>query len=420
MTEPVEGESRSDRADDAHDPAERLLRAHDQPELVLGGALTHERRGRGKQQGGPHRHQNEKDDEERHPGSARRQRRRQRHQHQPEPEQHGADLHRAHFAEAIVEPPDEPDAHQDTHDTEDGEEVSDRVLSDGVRVLQVQREHADHDVQRQHSDHVDPDHSMRRRRRVSHDLPQGLAHGPALRRRDIPPARCRCVTIRDARLRQPFPGEVDVDQHEGRGHDARNCCAEPVRHGADDRPDHHARTRRRRQPSQGLRPLGGRHGVRHVRLRDAGSPASQPLNDARGEQQPQRVGESEDQIRERGACKTDNERRPATVAIGDLPPHGRRDELGDREGRDQRPHHPLRRVEAQRVKGHEGGDQHEPQHVHEANGHQHPQALHRLAPTPRTTALSTIRITPKPAATPSSDTRRLDMISIAMGRLSGV
>src|SRR5256885_5844155 len=65
-------------------------------------------------------------------------------------------------------------------------------------------------------------------------------------------------------------------------------------------------------------------------------------------------------------------------------------------------------------------DQHEPQHVHEANGHQHRQALHRLAPTPRTTALSTIRITPNPAATPSSDTRRLDMISIAMGRLSGV
>src|SRR6267143_2671252 len=122
VPEPVEGEGRSDRADDAHDPAERLLRAHDQPELVLGGALTHERRGRGKQQGGPHRHQNEKYDKERHPGSARRQRRRQRHQRQPEPEQHGADLHRAHFAEAIVEPPDEPDAHQDTHDPEDGEE----------------------------------------------------------------------------------------------------------------------------------------------------------------------------------------------------------------------------------------------------------------------------------------------------------
>src|SRR5439155_41194 len=41
-------------------------------------------------------------------------------------------------------------------------------------------------------------------------------------------------------------------------------------------------------------------------------------------------------------------------------------------------------------------------------------------PSPRTTALTTIKITPNAAATPSSETRRLDMISMEMGRLSYV
>src|SRR5439155_14780922 len=92
-------------------------------------------------------------------------------------------------------------------------------------------------------------------------------------------------------------------------------------------------------------------------------------------------------------------------------------------------------AEPQGVESEQRRDHQQPDHVDEAHGDQDDEALqiraqdsadslsercHRLAPTPRTTPLNTMRITPNPAATPSSDTRRLDMISIAIGRLSGV
>src|SRR2546426_3410115 len=60
----------------------------------------------------------------------------------------------------------------------------------------------------------------------------------------------------------------------------------------------------------------------------------------------------------------------------------------------------------ERVEREQGQDQREPDHVHKRHRHQDPHPRHRLAPSPRTTALTTIRITPNAAATPSSETRR--------------
>src|SRR5437879_12081409 len=74
----------------------------------------------------------------------------------------------------------------------------------------------------------------------------------------------------------------------------------------------------------------------------------------------------------------------------------------------------------ERVEREQGQDQREPDHVHKRHRHQDPHPRHRLAPSPRTTALTTMRITPNAAATPSSETRRLDMNSMEIGRLSYV
>src|SRR2546423_13441585 len=72
----------------------------------------------------------------------------------------------------------------------------------------------------------------------------------------------------------------------------------------------------------------------------------------------------------------------------------------------------------ERVEREQGQDQGEADHVHERHRHQDRHPRHRLTPSPSTTALTTMRITPNAAATPSSETRRLDMISIEIGRLS--
>ena len=76
--------------------------------------------------------------------------------------------------------------------------------------------------------------------------------------------------------------------------------------------------------------------------------------------------------------------------------------------------HPLR------VERHQRRDEHEAHHVDETDDHQDRQPLHRLAPIPSTTALTTISTTPNAAATPVSESRRLDRISMEMGLVSYV
>ncbi len=78
------------------------------------------------------------------------------------------------------------------------------------------------------------------------------------------------------------------------------------------------------------------------------------------------------------------------------------------------------RLEVERVERHQRCDEHQPHHVDEADGHQDPEPFHRRAPTPSTTALTSIRTTPNAAATPVSESRKLDRISMDTGRVSYV
>src|SRR5438105_12521780 len=113
-------------------------------------------------------------------------------------------------------------------------------------------------------------------------------------------------------------------------------------------------------------------------------------------------------------------RRTSAVAIGDAPPYGRRNELRYRERRCQEPDGRGTRVQLEGVQREQRQDQREPDHVHERDRHEHGHPSHRLAPRPSTSALASMSMTPNAAATPSSEMRRLAMISMEMGRLSYV
>ena len=243
MPQGREGKRGADRAHDAHDAAKRLLRPHDQSELVAIGSLAHQRRGRRKQQRGPHRHENKEENEEWHGARRCEQARRQRHQRETEEQRDRADLHGADFPEARVEPANDRGAHDDAHHPEDREEVADGSGADRESVFQIQREHADHDVQCEHPDHVDPDHAMRRRGRLAHDLQERLPHRSALGHHEVSAGTAR---LRRSRFRQPFPREEHVDQDHHRRDEAGRLTAEVIRRRADEWADHDARAGRRR------------------------------------------------------------------------------------------------------------------------------------------------------------------------------
>ena len=256
--------------------------------------------------------------------------------------------------------------------------------------------------------------------RVADDLPHRVPDRARLGRRHVA-ATCRGrVGQPNARLGQPAPGEDHVDGAQTRRHEARDRFPPARRERREPRPDNDTGAGRRRQPAQRLGALMRLHGVGHVRLGDPRRASAEALHEARREQQPEGAGEPEDDVGDRRSCQADQQHRAASVAVGHPPPDGRGRELSDRERGRQEADGGGVGVQPERVERQQRQDHHQADHVHERHGHEHRHPLHRRAPTPRTTALNTIRITPNPAATPSSDTRRLDMISIAIGRLSGV
>src|SRR5207253_225733 len=161
--------------------------------------------------------------------------------------------------------------------------------------------------------------------------------------------------------------------------------------------------------------------------------AAEPCNESTHEEQPKGVGESGSRISDRRSQQPDEQHRSSSIAIGDAAPDRGRQQLCDGKRTEEGSDRARLTAEPQGVEGEQRRDHQEPDHIDEAHGDQDDEALqiraqdsadslserrHRLTPTPRTAALSTIRITPNPAATPSSDTRRLDMISIEIGRLT--
>src|SRR5207247_10739226 len=78
------------------------------------------------------------------------------------------------------------------------------------------------------------------------------------------------------------------------------------------------------------------------------------------------------------------------------------------------------RAEVLRVRQQQRTDEQQDQQLYQRDQHQDQEPLHRRAPTPRTIALTSISTTPNAAATPVSDSRRLERISMDTGRVSYV
>ncbi len=228
------------------------------------------------------------------------------------------------------------------------------------------------------------------------------------------------MRVVDARFGEPLPREHHAQQHETGRDQPGHFRSEAARDRADHWTNEHSGARRSGNPAERLRALPRRHRVGDIGLGDAGRSATQALHQTRGEQHPETRGETEDDIRDRRSREPNEHRGPPAVAIGELAPDRRRNELSDCKRGDQPADHPLGGVHARRVEGHERRDQHQAQHVDEADRHQHREPLHRLAPTPRTTALTSMSTTPNAAATPVSASRRLERISMDTGRVSYV
>jgi len=89
----------------------------------------------------------------------------------------------------------------------------------------------------------------------------------------------------------------------------------------------------------GLDPIG------HICLRDADIAARKSFDDTGGEHPWKRRREGQSRPTDRGADLRDDQDRLASDAVADVPPHGSRDELTERERREKRTHGNGRRTE---------------------------------------------------------------------------
>ena len=163
--------------------------------------------------------------------------------------------------------------------------------------------------------------------------------------------RC-CLSARASIMscdsRRKRAAKHDVQAERGR-EEARARAPEDDREGADQRTDRDAEVGRGREPPESLAP-DARASMRvgDVRLNHADGAAARALDESRDEEQPERVGEGEDDVRDRRRREPDEQRRPSAVAIGEPPPHRRAEQLRDGEGRDQQADDESVRAEASR------------------------------------------------------------------------
>ena len=344
---------------------------------------------------------------------------------QPERQRERAHPQRPQLAQAVHDRAQQHAPHHEREDADVGEDRPDRRRVELELRAEIERQHRRLRRERQHADPVDPEQPRERRARMADRGPRRVPHRP--------PHRCRALELHP-RLRQPAPGEPDVEQAERGRHQTRRRLAQVRGERADHRPERHPRGGRGGEPAQRLRPLARRHGVGHVGLRHRRGAAARALNEAGEEQQPETLREPEHDVGDRRRGEPDQQRGPAPVAVGDPPPDRRRDELGDGERRDEKPDDLRRGLELEGIERQQREHDHEADHVHEVdrdeNGEpaeaaflrrRHPALPPRPCPpepSANTAALTSISTTPYAAATPTSACRRLERISSEIGRVS--
>ena len=306
-------------------------------------------------------------------------------------EERGADPHQLHFTEPVHELAQHHRAHQHADPTYVNEEDEDALLRDPEVDRQVERQHGRHRHEPEHAHRVDPDELRYLVARAAQHVEHHGADRALLR--NVRTGRFLVLSV-GVRLGQHAPREHDVHEAEPSGHESRRGGTEAERERSDGGTDHHACTRRSRQPPQRLGPVLGLGHVGNVGLEHSRGAAPEPLDGPREEQHPDLHGEAEHHERDGRGSESHDDGPAPPHAVRQPSPQRRRRELSNREARDHPPDHPLLRVEPQRVVRQQREDHGEPEHVHERRGHEHRQPSHRRVPTSIAPAEISISTTP--------------------------
>ncbi len=164
---------------------------------------------------------------------------------------------------------------------------------------------------------------------------------------------------------QPEEDQAQVEKRESRRHQRRDVIAPLAQESACRRADNKAQPEGRADHAESFRAVLGVGHIGDVGLRHAQVAARDAIDDAAGEQNPQGVGEAEqDEAQERSENGSQQD-RSAAEAVGESPEDGSADQLHGGVRGDQQSSHELAGVEGLSVVGQQRQDQAEAQQVDE-------------------------------------------------------
>ena len=273
-----------------------------------------------------------------------------------EGEQRAPGAHGVRLAEPLHDASHETAADDDGDGTREGEDEAHVRRRHREHALRVEGENGGHRREAGDREEVDEEQDAQRE---ALERAQPCADGRGLSLRGVGASRAEVP-----RLGQQRDRRQQVHQTQPGGDVAGHAEAEAAEVPADRGPKHDAETGRRADEAETAGALLALRGVGDVRLRDAERASGCPGRRTRHEEEPQIVGEGEEEVRERRREESDEEETAAADAVGEPSPHRRGQELRDRErGDDERD--PARRgTQILRVERKQREDDAEAHHVH--------------------------------------------------------
>src|SRR5256714_2382796 len=123
-----------------------------------------------------------------------------------------------------------------------------------------------------------------------------------------------------ARFAQKFPGEKNIHETKRGSGDARSAKSKPQRRRSERRADRDANVGSGREPAKRLGAILRLDRVSDVRLDDADRSTARALHQPRQKQQPDRISERENDIRDSGSGQSDQQRGTTAILIGKTSP----------------------------------------------------------------------------------------------------
>ena len=238
---------------------------------------------------------------------------------------------------------DQPALHHHQHDADIEEETADLLRAPAEAAIRPKRESGLH-----------PGEGDRRQEEQDNKVPELRPGEGVLRQRQAAGPRRGAAILRRQTLLQQDDGEDQRDRREdrrrkGRARQRRRAGIRAGEQPADRRAEGEAQAEGRADHAHALGAvlLGGDVGDIGLRRRDIAGPG--PRQQPRREQHPERIGETEPEIREHRAGQADQQHRPAADPVREPAPDRRSEELREGIARHHRRHLEWRGREFQRV-----------------------------------------------------------------------